>query len=649
MKSITYTYSGANAQGLSFPWSTSPQHPSNWTPEQIDLLFDNKLTSILGEGVAATKINNGWIGSLTEEGQGINTHKGYWLYFSESITKTINTEVINSTLFPDGSSQAYEIVNVNLKGRLHTGVNFVSYPFFEESPVMNLGGGNSGRGLADFDSRHVKNVFIMGHSGEVGAWANIGSVWAGTAAPLKPGRGYMVTLNEESTQNTTPSDISQIFRNPQSTSQISTAEGHYYGEIDFSSTKSQKPWRCDISPYPISMVNINFNAPMDHDGTMINSTSAPGNYGIRNVNGTQLYSSLFCNSNIAAEQRPIVWFGTDSYSDNAITELNIAGGKLQSIGFKQFPTAGTTAVVGTPGSPQGYQGGTMTLRTNSGVHGIPNDNSTHFRKFSGATGVRASALNKFLPVTYVSATDFKVHFPAGAWIYTEPGDISSPLGFSVTNLKWEARGMGLNTQWGNTPTTQLSWGGAGTPPTDITKDNIEVMPVNADGTGGSIVSVTGGEANGMAGGSGLDGTTTLTLSGVEFLPSYGMFLRLNWFSDTHTAYWMWYRGSDALGPEVNPMEGMSIAAGKDFKMRVYDPETQMIYAGRWVDSNGAELNPYPTGHNHNGDNATSQANAVAANWGNYFNIHGDGLVMTLKPEYAGIGIKCVEIAADGSN
>jgi hypothetical protein len=290
----------------------------------------------------------------------------------------------------------------------------------------------------------------------------------------------------------------------------------------------------------------------------------------------------------------------------------------------------------------------MTLRTNSGVHGIPNDSSTHFRKFSGATGIRANNMNHWFGCTYVSATDFKVHFPGGTVIYTEVGDTSSPLGFSVTNLKWEARGMGLNTQWGNTPTTQLTWGGAGTPPTDITKNNIEVMPVNADGTGGSIVSITGGEDNGMAPGSGLDGTTTLALTGVEFLPSWGYYLWTSWFGEGNQAHFSWQRGNDVLGPEVNPMKGMSIAAGKSFKIRVYDPETQMIYAGRLVDSNGAELNPYPTGFNYNANNATAQANAVAANWGNYYNTAA-GLVMSPKPEYAGIGIKCVEIAADGSN
>jgi len=118
-------------------------------------VVDEHLSSIIGEGELAFKLDNDWIGSLDE----INTQKGYWLISDEELSFIIISENHSENLY-----------------YLHPGGNLISYPFNQEQPFYEA---------IPFFSDNILAIL-----GENEALLNINGAFVGSLTTFKPGKGY---------------------------------------------------------------------------------------------------------------------------------------------------------------------------------------------------------------------------------------------------------------------------------------------------------------------------------------------------------------------------------------------------------------------------------------------------------------------------
>ena len=117
--------------------------------------IDENLSSIIGEGELAFKLNNEWIGSLDE----INTQKGYWLISDEELSFLIISEGHSENLY-----------------YLHPGGNLISYPFNQEQPF--------------YEAIPFLSDNILAILGENEALLNVNGAFVGSLTTFKPGKGY---------------------------------------------------------------------------------------------------------------------------------------------------------------------------------------------------------------------------------------------------------------------------------------------------------------------------------------------------------------------------------------------------------------------------------------------------------------------------
>ena len=109
--------------------------------------FENSLTKIIGESLAAINTESGWVGSLEE----IEPTSGYWMYFSELEPSALTIGIP---------------VDENLLYELHYGNNLISYAPSHAQSIENA--------LPDDIEPHFNSIM-----GESVAAVQIGGEWVG--------------------------------------------------------------------------------------------------------------------------------------------------------------------------------------------------------------------------------------------------------------------------------------------------------------------------------------------------------------------------------------------------------------------------------------------------------------------------------------
>lgn len=157
--SIAYSlHTGANL--VSFPFVG--EHSAS-TVDKIDVMFDRKITGIIGEGVAADSGSNGWQGSLST----IDPKSGYWVKSSGTATATITASLVSS----DGID-------------IHQHANLQSSPY-----PINVA-------LADgLKPNTVGKIFGIIGEGVAADDSDGDGVWAGSLTHFQPGGGYWLKAN----------------------------------------------------------------------------------------------------------------------------------------------------------------------------------------------------------------------------------------------------------------------------------------------------------------------------------------------------------------------------------------------------------------------------------------------------------------------
>jgi hypothetical protein len=116
---------------------------------------------VIGEGVGAVNMGDGWIGSLTE----VSQDDGYWVKTSGDLT--LSYEDSDPVSYDADGEVVYDI---------HIGNNLISYPFVSSQSVSDALGTNS------------SNVYAL--AGEGVASLNTQNGWVGSLSTLESGDGY---------------------------------------------------------------------------------------------------------------------------------------------------------------------------------------------------------------------------------------------------------------------------------------------------------------------------------------------------------------------------------------------------------------------------------------------------------------------------
>ena len=652
---VTWTFddSGGNFRGFSHCWSTSIHNKTNIPLSLLDSLFEKKLEYVETHNGQAHKSprDNKWYGDIL----GVTTHQGYLIKAKdgESATINISAAIVQQHIqqrpgrWPmfDGKT-IYEYEHQDFKDLgIATGERYIGYPY------LTAGGALSSQ-MADINGRVTQSLFqIPPDTYAQTALTFANETWGGSATGT-PGSCYRVVFGPRYPATTHDVTLTeQVFQHPNGLT------GKYFGPRSFNLNTPQKPWAHFLNSSELSRKRIKVH--------LVKPTQ--GGYGIKNINGEQLYTKKLTEGS-PLRRRPCIWWGSKGHCDAVFTTTaGGTGNRLNTLGIHSLTINSLDAV--TDGGT--IKNGDRATVTMSASHGIANSGG-HVGFVSGFTGIHAHKINGFRRIDYKDGDELYIW--SDGTLFDDEGANGIALSSGTIHLCGDGYGnLNIGTSTGATQhsdvasysfatvDTQASlmnkWAFAGRIHDGTPGGSMETFSPNLrnwNGYSGGIFGAAAGVAGGPWGdvsgaGSGFDGALgdalTMTFDRFKACTAQTLSWDNNRLAD-EIGGWITHRVSE-------PGVGFGVGNGDTLKIRVYDPLTQAFYGAKFVDANGTPIAAL-AGPVYFGTDATNSGvtenTYSSTGWSNYFDkVNSQSIgARALFPNEAsiGIGLQLYEIDTD---
>ena len=628
--SVTYNL-GTGWNGFSLPYSKNIHSKTSMTIEELDNLFDNKLSMIRSHGGALFKDPNlGWIGN----GGNISTHQGFLVKTSEAVEKTLTADYLTSQL----GERWYDYEKQDFTGQLSLGWNLVGYPF----QTVNSNNNSSNTFNVDVGGRNMKKIIGYGHTGQVtggSTWLNDTAGWVGSYAP-HPGNSAMVHIGMWGTNFNDPPTIKHLFKKYNN-----NGSGFYMGPIEpVSESETQGPykWNNNGGQYGIDI---------NHKSIYIKNPDDRISYGVKNIDGVQLLQGKYSGPHVPLSQRPHIWIGHEGHADMVVDIDDNGSGAIAHVKVKENTVNGGASFSAT--NPQTFA---EIIVTNGANHDIPADGG-QMVWISGVSGAYADNVNGMREVVRESGHAQNFRIICGGPVNTENSFTPGSDQVVLTSLKWRFCGDGYEGMargvTGNAEISQmnpdLTWtldldGGSGF---TYNKDKYDLTcnikgNQGDDGSSGGYQGVAWTGHNGgiisiptKTGGSGIGTDPTLSLTAMRFKASTGMPLT---YQRGHTVLNV---GGFYGIRRSNSNYWFGVGNGDIPKIRVWDPINEGMYAGKFVNQLG---NPITL--QYYGQTAPGVMDQIAFNSTTGWKDHWEELGGMMLNPTSPVGIRLYQIAQD---